>query len=319
MSCRNSPSRIGTVVALGCASVFLFVSVSPASAQLTWTGTVSNAWDINTTTNWTDSLTLSQTLAYTDGLAVIFDNTPGVSGNTAVNIVSTVQPASITFNNSIVPYSFSGAAISGTGSVLLSSSAGSVTFSSSNSYTGGTIVNGGALTVGDDNAISGGSLSLAAAGTVNFISLNPSIVGLAGAGSIVLGNAAAAPPTPTNLTVNSTSNSTFSGVISEAAPGLGFLTTTGRGMVTLTGANTYSGGTVISAGTVSVDNGGASGTLGSGPITNNATLIFNRGDTALNMSQVISGSGGVIQSGTGMVTFSAPIITRAARRSVPAP
>lgn len=175
------------------------------------------------------------------------------------------------------------------------------------------------MTVGDDNAISGGSLSLAAAGTVNFISLNPSIVGLAGAGSIVLGNAAAAPPTPTNLTVNSTSNSTFSGVISEAAPGLGFLTTTGRGMVTLTGANTYSGGTVISAGTVSVDNGGASGTLGSGPITNNATLIFNRGDTALNMSQVISGSGGVIQSGTGMVTFSVRIITRAARRSVPAP
>ena len=290
MSRRNSPSRIGMVVAVGCASAFFLFSVSPASAQLTWTGTISNAWDINTTPNWTDSLTLSQTLAYTDGSAVIFDNTAGTSGNTAVNVVSTVQPASVTFNNSIVPYSFSGAAISGTGSVLLSSSAGSVTFNSPNSYTGGTIVNGGTLTVGDDNAIngvSGGPLSVAAAGMVNFSSPTPTVNGLNGAGGVVLGSGLGG---ATNLTVNSTSNATFSGTISEATAGAGSLTKTGPNTLTLAGNNSYSGGTTINQGAI------AAASLGTGPVTlNNGTrLSLTQG------AQAINGFGGMsINNGAG--------------------
>ncbi len=45
----------------------------------------------------------------------------------------------------------------------------------------------------------------------------------------------------------------------------------------LSGANTYTGGTTISAGTLQIGNGGTTGSLStSNTITDNASLIFNR-------------------------------------------
>ena len=48
------------------------------------------------------------------------------------------------------------------------------------------------------------------------------------------------------------------------------------GTTILTGANTYSGTTTISAGTLQVGSGGTTGTLGTGAVVNNGTLTFNR-------------------------------------------
>ena len=75
---------------------------------------------------------------------VIFDNT---GSNSTISIAQSVQPSNIAFNNSTVPYSFSGSAISGTGSVLMSGAAGSVTFNNANTYTGTTTIIGGTLTL----------------------------------------------------------------------------------------------------------------------------------------------------------------------------
>jgi autotransporter-associated beta strand protein len=60
----------------------------------------------------------------------------------------------------------------------------------------------------------------------------------------------------------------------------------------------------IDSGTLQVGNGDANGSLGSGAVTNNATLAFNRTDTGLTLANVISGSGGVSQNGSGAVTLS---------------
>ena len=60
--------------------------------------------------------------------------------------------------------------------------------------------------------------------------------------------------------------------------GTGTLTKIGAGTTTLTGANTYSGTTTISAGTLQIGNGGTTGTLGSGNVVNNAALRINRSD-----------------------------------------
>ncbi|MFC6269840.1 autotransporter-associated beta strand repeat-containing protein [Frigoriflavimonas asaccharolytica] len=53
-----------------------------------------------------------------------------------------------------------------------------------------------------------------------------------------------------------------------------------------------------------VGNGGTTGTLGSGTITNNSHIVFNRSDTAPIISQTIQGIGDVVQNGTGTLTFS---------------
>ena len=68
------------------------------------------------------------------------------------------------------------------------------------------------------------------------------------------------------------------------------LTKAGPANLILDTANSYTGPTIISGGVLQVGNGGANGTLGSGPITNHALLAFNRTGT-LTLPNTIVGSG----------------------------
>ena len=72
--------------------------------------------------------------------------------------------------------------------------------------------------------------------------------------------------------------------------------------MTFTGNNTYSGGTTISAGTLQIGSGGATGTLGVGAVINNAALVFNLTGTP-SFSNAIQGTGTVTQNGAGTVTL----------------
>ncbi len=80
------------------------------------------------------------------------------------------------------------------------------------------------------------------------------------------------------------------------------MTKQGAGILTLTGNNTHSGGTTISAGTLQIGNGGSTGSIG-GIITNNAALVFNRND-AYTFGGVINGAGSVTVQGGGTLTLS---------------
>ena len=81
--------------------------------------------------------------------------------------------------------------------------------------------------------------------------------------------------------------------------GAGGINKTGNGTLTLGGTNTYSGTTNIAAGTVQVGNGGLTGTLGSGAVSNSGQLVFNR-DGVLSVPNNISGTGTVRQNGPGV-------------------
>ena len=78
--------------------------------------------------------------------------------------------------------------------------------------------------------------------------------------------------------------------VANVISGTGALSQLGTGTTTLTGANTYTGTTTISAGTLQIGAGGTTGALGTGAVTNNATLQFNRSD-ALTVANAISGTG----------------------------
>ena len=92
-------------------------------------------------------------------------------------------------------------------------------------------------------------------------------------------------------------NLTLSGTLQN-----GGFTKSGAGTLILSGASTYSGATTISQGVLQIGSGGTSGQLGSGPVTNNAALVFNRSD-ATTVSNAISGTGAVTLA-AGTVTLS---------------
>ena len=79
------------------------------------------------------------------------------------------------------------------------------------------------------------------------------------------------------------------------------LVMTGSGLVTLNTNNDYTGGTYVNGGTLQLGSGGATGSI-AGNVANNALLVFNRSD-APSYAGVISGSGTVVQLGSGLLTI----------------
>jgi filamentous hemagglutinin family protein len=181
--------------------------------------------------------------------------------------------------------------ISGAGS-LIKAGSGTLTLTGANSYSGATTVSGGTLASGAAGSLPDASaVTLNSGTTLNLNSFTETVGSLSGAGNITLGSAAL-------RSGGNGTNTTYNGVIS----GTGSLIKAGSGTLTLTGANSYSGATTVSSGTVAVGNGGSTGTLGSGVVTSNAALVFNRsGNVAL--STMALNAGGI--GGTGSVSATA--------------
>src|SRR6185312_6529850 len=95
--------------------------------------------------------------------------------------------------------------------------------------------------------------------------------------------------------------STFNVTVASVIAGQGALTKDGAGTLALTGVNTYTGNTIIKAGTLQVGAGGNTGAI-NGDVNDSGVLAFNRSDT-FNFGGNISGSGSVSQSGSGVLTL----------------
>jgi autotransporter-associated beta strand protein len=107
-----------------------------------------------------------------------------------------------------------------------------------------------------------------------------------------------------NSTINFNGGGYGNGILSGNITGSAGLIVTGDSQTrTFTGTNSY-GWTIVSAGVLKIGNGGTSGTLGRGPITNGANLTFSRSDTLI-VTNPIAGTGVLNQSGAGTLVLAA--------------
>ena len=183
------------------------------------------------------------------------------------------------------------------------------------SWCTGNVVNDGTLAVSRSNAltisnvISGtGVLAQSGAGTTS-LSGQITYSGLTtiSAGTLQIGSGGTSGTLGTGAVVNAatlTFNRSNALTVANAISGTGAVRQSGSGVTTFTGANAYTGTTTITAGTLQIGNAGTTGTLGTGAVVNAGTLTFNRSD-AVTVANAISGSGRLVQAGTGTTTLSA--------------
>jgi len=107
---------------------------------------------------------------------------------------------------------------------------------------------------------------------------------------------------PGNVTVNSAQDYTFGGA--GELKSLGQLAKSGTGRLILAANNPeLNAGITIDGGTLEIGAGGTSGSIGAGaPVTNNATLVFNRSDSNA-LANVIRGAGTLVKNGAGTLAL----------------
>ncbi len=258
-------------------------------AERIWQGDgAANLWD-GSSLNWLDD---GFPDFFTNGNFVVFDDS---ATNNLVTLVGTLQPASVTVD-STNNYTLAGAGkISGL-VLFTKTNLATLTVLTTNDYTGITAIGQGALQVG--NGVQGGSLGTNAiqdtgtlvldlpgsntfsslvSGSGTLVQASPGTLVLTASNSYTGGTTISAGTLQLNpggwfgpgnladngrLVLNTTGTTTVGATIS----GTGSLLLTGAGTVVFTGANPFSGGTALNAGTVLVNNLTGSG-LGTGPVS----------------------------------------------------
>jgi fibronectin-binding autotransporter adhesin len=274
--------------------------ITSGTSTLTLSGSImlksNSGLNLGSADSMQHNVVLNSTLTGTGGFSI---GTSTVSGS--INPVSLVT---INGNNS----GFSGG-------VFISRNytdklGGTVTLNGTNA-TYPQIMSSATIRLGHVNALGTGQLGIDA-GTVDLNGLSPSIGSLTGTGGTIVNNGSGA----VTLTVgNDNTTSTYSGLIQNRTSGVGTLALTkvGTGVLTLSGSNSYTGGTQINAGVLAFGNTSSLGTgtvtIGSGtlraavsgtvanPIATNGSRIDTNGNS-IRLSGVISGSNGLTKAAT---------------------
>ena len=240
------------------AAIACCVSANVARAQVdTWTSTSSGAW--GTGVNWSAGVPSSANTATFNGSAGLMNGITLLPSSMAgsLSFVSTGGANAYTFDTAATANNNTLTITSG----ITNSDTAEVTFYNTTTLAGAQTWtnNGGAL---------------------------------AFSGNVNLGSGTSAYA----LTVNGADAVTIAGVIANgaASPASGSLTYSGTGLLTLTGTNTYSGGTTINSGTVNIQNNSA---LGGGAVSvapgrsATATLQLQGGLTGVANAITLNGDG----------------------------
>ena len=253
-----------------------------------------------------------------------FDNpTAGVTWSMNNSAQPPVISGNITFTgagNTVMNHTLTGSNYS-----VIMNGTGTVTLGGTNTYTGNTLVNTGILSVSSSGGLgsTSGTTTVASGASLQFtnnitVPESVSVTGSGYAGTGALRNLSGSNTLTSLVTVTGDTkiqsdagsltlypplgnaiagnfNLTFDGagttMTGSLGIGSGAVTKLGGGVLNILTANTYTGGTTISAGTLQLGNGGATGSV-VGNIVNNGTLALNYNvDTAV--ANIISGTGAV--------------------------
>ena len=159
------------------------------------------------------------------------------------------------------------------------------------------------LGAGTNSLPVGTALTVASSGTFDLFGGAQTLGSLAdgaGGGGSVTNNGA----TSSTLTLNSSSGSTTFGGVIGGGSGAISLVKSGVGTQVLSGINTYTGATTVSAGQLQIGAGGTAGSLASAAVSvaSGGTIAFNRSD-AITYGGTISGSGGLTKAGAGTLSL----------------
>jgi autotransporter-associated beta strand protein len=176
-------------------------------------------------------------------------------------------------------------AVSGSGAIT-KVGGGTLSLSSANSYTGGTILNAGTLAISNNAAFGSGAITFASNATVSALT------------TLLVTN---------DYTISGSATGTFdvgaglnfdsSGVIS----GGGVLAKIGVGTLTLSTSNSYTGGTLLNTGVLTIN---ATNALGTGAVTVASGALLDFGVIGGGaVTNTLLGSGTIVTTGTGTLTL----------------
>lgn len=221
-------------------------SVRPV-ANLVWRGDgAGNQWDTAVTVDWLNGVALDR--SYT-GDTNTFNDT---ATNFTVNIFGNVTPASAStvLVNATNDYTFTGSGSIAGATSLTKTNSGKLTLVGTNFFSGGVNVKGGTVSVasladdGTPNPLGQTGTILVDGGTLEYTGPNS-----AWTRNLTVG--------VSNATISSANTLTHSGTI----VGSGALIVTATGGLTLNNANSYSGGTILNSGTLTLNSSVSGNTL----------------------------------------------------------
>ena len=300
----------------------------------TWTGGLNNVWDIGGTANWSNS----KDSVFQNGDDVIFADGPA---NLAPTLGADITAGSVIFSNTTgTDYTLNSAAAETltTAGALSVTGAGNVTINAKLSAGGGIVISGSGNTVINGELSGSGGLVQSGTGTTVLTGINTFSGGVVitdgtlrlsdesnlgadpaafSARQLVIDGAGATLTAVASFTIDDGNRGIFLGgggarietdaditlTIARAIDGIGSLDKTGDGMLELTAANTYTGITTVSAGTLRVTDAALTADRSYGTIATGATLEFNYTSGAKSAGVVnLSGGGTFIKTGAGALT-----------------
>src|SRR3989441_14347 len=292
------------------------VTVSNAATTLTISGVISGAGGL--TKSGSGTVTLSAANTYT-GVTTINGGTIAIAADAGLGAAPGAPTAGkLTFGGGTLRTTASftlaanrGIALTGAGTIstdpgttltyggiaagagaLTKAGTGTLILSGANTYTGATSVSAGTLQLGATNTVpSGSAVTVSGGATFDLHGFSDAIGSLAGAGTGTSGAAGAV----TGAAGGNNTSTTFSGVIQNGS-GPGARAQTGTGTPTLSGANTYTGATTVSAGVLDVrNNSGLGTTAGATTVASGAALQVD--GTGLSIAEPLTLNGTGVANG----------------------